>query len=300
VIIDNIKVFILNFKSNILKIGVVIALIFILIPVIAAQDVDESVCSDTVDESVSVDEEASIELADDSGADSIESTGDSDYVIANEEDVALSVEDSADADGADDSDGADEDVEYEDGGDASDVAFDDGHVKAAGDYYGEFEDSSADLQVAILSNAKYAKMGDKVKFMLVAYNDGPDTARNVVVRYAFYSGNVWFYNAKPSKGYYDPINGTWYIGDMEPGEYQYLYLEGIVMTQEDVLMLAYISSDTPDPIEYNNFDYWVIDVESDVPEYSDEPQTMHETANPIALALLALVSLAGVSLKRKF
>jgi uncharacterized repeat protein (TIGR01451 family) len=297
-IIDNIKVFILNFKSNFLKIGVVIALIFILVPVIAAQDVDESVYSDTVDESVSVDEEASIELADDSESDSIESSDDSDYVIGDEEDSVLSVEDSADAVGEDASDDADDDVEYEDGEDAGDVAYDD-HVMAAGDY-DEFDDSSADLQVAVLSNAKYAKVGDKVKFMLVAYNDGPDTAKNVVVRYALYSGNVLFYKLKPTKGYIDSINGLWYIGDMEPGEYQFLYLEGTVLTQDDIVMLAYISSDTPDPIEDNNFASWVIDVESDVPEYSEEPQTMHETANPIALALLALVSLAGVSLKRKF
>lgn len=297
-IIDNIKVFILNFKSNFLKIGVVIALIFILVPVIAAQDVDESVYSDTVDESVSVDEEVSIELADDSESDSIESSDDSDYVIGDEEDSVLSVEDSADAVGEDASDDADDDVEYEDGEDAGDVAYDD-HVMAAGDY-DEFDDSSADLQVAVLSNAKYAKVGDKVKFMLVAYNDGPDTAKNVVVRYALYSGNVLFYKLKPTKGYIDSINGLWYIGDMEPGEYQFLYLEGTVLTQDDIVMLAYISSDTPDPIEDNNFASWVIDVESDVPEYSEEPQTMHETANPIALALLALVSLAGVSLKRKF
>lgn len=290
--------FILNFKSNFLKIGVVIALIFILVPVIAAQDVDESVYSDTVDESVSVDEEVSIELADDSESDSIESSDDSDYVIGDEEDSVLSVEDSADAVGEDASDDADDDVEYEDGEDAGDVAYDD-HVMAAGDY-DEFDDSSADLQVAVLSNAKYAKVGDKVKFMLVAYNDGPDTAKNVVVRYALYSGNVLFYKLKPTKGYIDSINGLWYIGDMEPGEYQFLYLEGTVLTQDDIVMLAYISSDTPDPIEDNNFASWVIDVESDVPEYSEEPQTMHETANPIALALLALVSLAGVSLKRKF
>lgn len=266
---------ILNFKSNILKIGVVIALVLILVPVIAAEEVDEAV-SDSLDETVTVDaEEVSIEQTDDSGDDELEISGDSDIVISDENDEDL----------------ADEDTEEITNGE--DVA----DVKGTGEFYDD-EGSSADLQTTVLSDAKYAKVGDKVRFLLVAYNDGPDKATNVLVRHAFYSGGVMFLKAIPTKGVYDPLLATWYVGDLEPGEYQFLYLEGKVMTPEDVILLTYISSDTPDPIEENNYGFWFIDVEGE-PSVAAE-QTMHETANPIALAILALMSIAGVSLKRRF
>lgn len=263
----------MNLKSNILKIGVVIALIFILIPVIAAEDVDDSAYAESVDESTDVISE-DISEADD------ELTADGDDELAAE-----------DGDGEDQTDElADTEEPEEETAEDGDEA-DDAEATADGE-------GSADLQITIINPDKKLQVGDIAKFGVFVYNNGPDKASNVLVRATFLTGKINLLAVMPSQGEFIIYNGTlyWSVGDLDAGEYAFLGIIGQVLTNEDVILMATVTSDTPDPDLSNNIAFSIIDVVS-AEEVADE---LPATGNPIALAMLALLSVAGISLRRRF
>lgn len=252
----------MNLKSNILKIGVVIALICMLIPVIAAEDVDDSAVADAVNDDV---------VSEDITQDDDELT-----------------------------DGADEDLEEEDDENLEDEyeeeidELDDG-VDVA------LEGESADLKVAVLSDVSRANVGDLVKFGIIVYNDGPDTAYNVIVANGFISGDVKILSGKVTQGFFNPETGVWHVGNLAPGEFALMAMIGEVLSNEDIYLMTVASSDTPDPNLANNIATLIIEVGGDA-ESGDEAASseLPATGNPIALALLAVLSVVGVSLRRKF
>lgn len=261
----------MNLKSSILKIAVVIALICMLVPVIAAEDVDDTAVTESVDASTDV-------VSEDISA--------ADELTADED--ATTVEEDADDEDPDDEAADDEGTEEGDEEDEGEVV-DDAEDGA--------EDESADLQISVIAPKNKVAVGDLAKFGILVYNNGPDAASNVVVRCALISGHMYVIKAVPSQGEFDTYNGIWYVGDLEPGEYAFLAIEGVVLSDEDLLLVATVTSDTPDPDESNNLAFGYIDVVA-----GEEPaaETLPATGNPIALALLALLSVAGVSLRRKF
>ena len=255
----------LNVKSNILKIGVAIALICILIPVIAAEDVDENFYSVSADQgdviSESVGEASDDPVAADSSDEADDSTGAS----------------------ADSSDGTDDQSDDETDDDESELIY----------------DVPADLKIVVISNTNYAKIGDLVAFGIGVTNNGPGIAQNVVVRDMFISGDVAFIAANPSKGIYDPVNGIWYVGDLAPGEYATLAIVGQVLSENEIIYVASVSADNVDPIEADNIAASIIHIGNGiVAEAASE--TLPATGNPILMALLAVLAVAGVSLRRKF
>ena len=237
----------MNLKSNMLKICVVIALIFMVLPAIAAEDVDDSVYTEGVDQS----------------------------------DVVQSSDASSDALTADTSDTASD----EDGG-TGDVSVD---ATATG---------SADLEIGIIASSNKVNVGDIVTFAIAVINNGPDTATNVVVN-DFILGDALYIGAIPSQGEYD--EGTWEVGDLEAGEYAMLLLFYQIIDEDAILLIAQVTSDTPDPNLDNNLALSLVEVEDDDNGNEiQEPDTMPAAGNPVALAILALMSIVGVSLKRKF
>ena len=279
----------MNLKSNILKITVVIALIFILIPVIAAEDVDDSVYTEEVDDSVteaiddSVSAEDSDETNDDLGEsldDNLEETLDDDPVEATTDENNENPDET-------------EDLLQE----AETTGYGNDDVLLADAAAGE---QSADLQISVMTPDKKLKVGDVTVVGMFVYNKGPDTASNVIVRSKLLSGTLQIITAMPSKGNFFVYKGIlyWYIGDLAPGEFASLVIPAEVVSEEDIEILAIVTSDTPDPDLSNNVAFGYIDVAGD--EVEEASEVMPATGNPIALALLALLSVVGVSLRRKF
>lgn len=249
-----------NLKSNILKIGVVIALICMLIPVIAAEDVDDSAVADAVNDDV-VSEDIT------------------------QDDDELS--DDADEDLEEDDENLDEEYEEEidELDDGADVAL---------------KGESADLEVTVISDVSKADVGDLVKFGIMVYNDGPDTAYNVIVANGFISGDVKILSGKVSQGVFNPKTGIWHVGDLAPGEFALMTMVGEVLSNEDICLITVATSDTPDPNLANNIVKLIIEVGGDA-ESGDEAASseLPATGNPIVMMLLALLAIVGLSLKRK-
>lgn len=260
----------MNLKSNILKIGVVIALIIMLIPVVAAEDVDDSAYAESVDQSTDVISEDVSEANDELTADS-------------QDDLAADEDDETEEDGDEALTATEEDDTGATDDDADDV-FDD-------------EEQSADLQITVINPDKQLQVGDIAKFGIFVNNNGPDKASNVVVRAILLSGKLDLLALIPSQGELFMYNGTlyWNVGDLDAGQYAFLGIVGQVLTNEDVILMATVISDTPDPDLSNNIAFGIIDVVS--AEAADE---MPATGNPIALAMLALLSVVGISLRRRF
>lgn len=249
-----------NLKSNILKIGVVVALICMLIPVIAAEDVDDSAVADAVNDDV-VSEDIT------------------------QDDDELS--DDADEDLEEDDENLDEEYEEEidELDDGADVAL---------------KGESADLEVTVISDVSKADVGDLVKFGIMVYNDGPDTAYNVIVANGFISGDVKILSGKVSQGVFNPKTGIWHVGDLAPGEFALMTMVGEVLSNEDICLITVATSDTPDPNLANNIVKLIIEVGGDA-ESGDEAASsdLPATGNPIVMMLLALLAIVGLSLKRK-
>ena len=256
----------MNLKSNILKIGVVIALILMLIPVVAAEDLDDSAYAESVDQTDIISEDI---------------TETDDELAADSQDDSVAAEDEA----------TDEDANLElTATEEEDVA------TGVGAAYGG--DPSADLQITVINPNEQLQVGDIAKLGILVYNNGPDKADNVLVRSVLLSGTIDISKFIPSQGQVYLINETiyWVVGELEAGEFAFLGIIGQVMTNEDIIMLATVVSETPDPDLTNNFAFGIIDVVS----AEESAEAMPATGNPVALAILALLSVVGVSLRRKF
>lgn len=257
----------MNLKSSILKIAVVIALICMLVPVIAAEDVDSSA------EAVSVDESTDVISVDTDTADDGADEDLDDEAVDDDEEV---------------DDEADDEIEEDDDEEVDDVD-------------GAAEDESADLVVNVITPQTKVKVGDLTNFGIVVYNKGPDTASNVIVRCALISGKVYVLDYSATQGTFDSYTGLWYVGDLEPGQYAVLSILGKVLSKADIVIVATVTSDTYDPDETNNVALGFIDVVSAAEDSAEEvSETLPATGNPIALAALALLSVAGISLRRRF
>ena len=162
----------------------------------------------------------------------------------------------------------------------------------------------ADLVLTIEPSATKVTVGDKVDFTITVVNQGPDTAVNTRA-YVKLPAGLKLVNFKPSKGTYDPKTGIWTIGDLAPGEKVTLILNTKALVSGKFVIDAYTVCDTYESDLTNNNDTTEIEVVE--PEVSGDKSpakgvpanTMHATGNPILMVLLALLSIAGFSLRRK-
>ena len=147
-------------------------------------------------------------------------------------------------------------------------------------------------------------VGDKVVWTITVVNQGPDTAINSRA-YVTVPDELKLLGFKPSKGTYDPDTGIWTIGDLAPGEKVTLLLDTKALVAGKFVVKAYTECDIYESDYTNNFDEAEVNVtepeenETEPPVDVPVPPRMHATGNPIVMALLSLLAIVGLSLKRK-
>ena len=153
----------------------------------------------------------------------------------------------------------------------------------------------ADLMIIKNANVTKVTVGDKFSYMLVVINKGPDTAVNARV-YDTLPKGLKLLSFKASKGTYDPKTGIWSIGDLENGERVTLQIYVKALISGEIINEARVESDTFDNDTSNNYDNATVIVE-EPPE--EPPIKILPTGNPLLIALLSLIAIVGVTLRRK-
>lgn len=279
----------MNLKSNMLKILVVFALILMVIPAIAAED-----------------------TAQDEGA-----VSESDDVVLSESGADDSSETSTDTD---DELEADEEIEDEDETELEEVpSAGEPTVDAAAlvpTPSGFLMDlPSADVAVKVTPEYQTAKAGDLVVWAASFVNFGPDIAENAIGQVKLTKGDILLRDVfatyiNPLRGMtepilidddllaqsFDPVTGILNIGDMLPGDVITLYLVGEALSDGEAILTASIFSDTYDPDLSNNV---APQADNAVEEAAAAEETLPAAGNPIAMALLALISIVGLTFGRR-
>ena len=106
-----------------------------------------------------------------------------------------------------------------------------------------------DLQITKLVNATNVYVDDVVKWTVVVVNNGPSTARDVVVK-EFLPEGIDLFNVEASVGTYE--DGIWTIGDLETDVTVTLKLTTLVLTEGIKTNIVVVNSTTPDSNESNN------------------------------------------------
>ena len=129
-------------------------------------------------------------------------------------------------------------------------------------------------------------------------NYGPDTAYDTGVLVQG-SGNMYLLDYFSTDGEYLPDYGLWEVGDLEAGDVAYLFLETIKLGDGPFYVEALgVSLGSVDYFLANNYDIaWAGVAEESV---SAAEETMPAAGNPIAMALLALIAIAGATFSRRF
>ena len=167
----------------------------------------------------------------------------------------------------------------------------------------------ADLVLTIEPDVTEVTVGDTVIYTITVKNQGPDSAVNSRATVVI-PKELELLGYKPSKGTYDPETGIWTIGDVAPGEEVILILETEALVSGKIVVKAGVVCDTYESDLSNNNDTAEITVLPKKPQPPVNPEnpskppvdkvpTMHATGNPIVMVLLALLAIAGVTLRRK-
>ena len=131
---------------------------------------------------------------------------------------------------------------------------------------------------------------------IAATNNGPEVAPDTVVRFTG-TDNMFLYDYIASVGEVYPADGVWYIGDLNPGDVAVLLLDTIKIDYGPYDVDALITAEIFDPVLSNNYDCEVVGGEP--ADASAAEETMPAAGNPIAMALLALVTIAGTAFTRR-
>ena len=129
-------------------------------------------------------------------------------------------------------------------------------------------------------------------------NNGPDAAEDVLV---FVNGGdnlLPIAYSIPDGTKFDPNTYTWYIPVLAVNETATLFLDTVKVDEGPYFVEAIaVTLGSVDPDLSNNYDIaW-----ADVPEVSAASEdTMPAAGNPIAMALLALIAIAGTTISRRF
>jgi uncharacterized repeat protein (TIGR01451 family) len=117
---------------------------------------------------------------------------------------------------------------------------------------------TADVMLTKVVSPTNPIFGTPVTYTLIAHNNGPDTATNVVVTDILPTGVV-FVSAKPSQGSFDPASGTWIIGTLPNGASATLQITCIVTTIGPITNTSSVKASEPDPDPANNVSSVTID-----------------------------------------
>ena len=160
-----------------------------------------------------------------------------------------------------------------------------------------------DLVLTIEPNVTQVTVGDRVGFTVTVVNQGPDTAVNSRA-YIVIPDELKLLGFKPSKGTYNPKTGIWIIGDLAPGEEVTLTLDTKALATGRFVVKGVVECDTFETDYTNNNDSAIVDVidapvPSKPPVHTGIPLTKYPTGNPIVIALLSVLVIVGMALRRK-
>lgn len=109
---------------------------------------------------------------------------------------------------------------------------------------------SADLAVTKTVNNPTPNVGDNVNFTITVTNNGPDNATGVVMIDPLPTG--FTYVSDNSGGAYNPLTGTWIIGNLASGASVSIQITATVTQNGQITNIAIVSGNEHDPITVNN------------------------------------------------
>lgn len=124
-----------------------------------------------------------------------------------------------------------------------------------------------DVSVTKVASTLTPAVGSQIDFTIAVTNDGPSDATTVVVTDLLNSGYT-FISAVPSVGTYQPLNGSWTVGNLPTGITQNLVISATVLAEG-------IYTNTAELTDLTEFD---IDSE---PANNDATEDDQETINPV-------------------
>ena len=89
-----------------------------------------------------------------------------------------------------------------------------------------------DISVTQVADDVTPNVGDQVNFTITVLNDGPSDATNIVITDVLPSG-LAYVNAVPSTGLYNPLIGSWIVGNLANGDSETLVLTADVLPSGD-------------------------------------------------------------------
>ena len=125
------------------------------------------------------------------------------------------------------------------------------------------KETLADLVIVKEVSNKNPHKGDAITWTITVTNNGPDSAKDVIVTDKLPAGLIF----KDSNGNYNPATGVWTVGDLENGKSASLIITTVVdITNSEITNVAVVNSSTPDNNTDNNKDNdtTVIDPEADI------------------------------------
>ena len=157
----------------------------------------------------------------------------------------------------------------------------------------------ADLVITVVPDVIEVFVGDKVVYTVTVVNEGPDTAVNSNATINI-PEELKLLGFEPSKGTYDPETGIWTIGDIAPGEEVTLLLETEALKSGIIIVEASVISDTFERNLLNNYDNTEILVKDPPAPNVPADEKMPATGNPIAMVLLSMLAIVGITIRRKY
>nr|WP_299382800.1 gliding motility-associated C-terminal domain-containing protein [Allomuricauda sp.] len=132
-----------------------------------------------------------------------------------------------------------------------------------------------DISVTKTADDLTPNVGDQIVFTVTITNDGPNDATNVVVTDFLASGYA-FVSAVPSTGVYEPLNGSWTIGNLANGGTETLVVTADVLANGVYTNIAELT------------DLTETDVDS-VPANNDDTEDDQQTVEPVPVLVSDLV-----------
>lgn len=132
-----------------------------------------------------------------------------------------------------------------------------------------------DISVTKTADNLTPNVGEQIVFTVSVFNDGPSDATNVVVT-DFLESGYEFVSAVPSNGVYEPLNGSWTIGNLDNATSENIIITANVLPNGDYTNIAELT------------DLTETDIDSE-PANNDDTEDDQQTIEPIPVLVSDLI-----------